>query len=231
MRTDVLENKPEVHESYGLLAISRVTGTPRSLFGSTIRHGDTITLTISEGKVYRDFQRNRYMEGKELIKVEMSQSQFAEAITTMNVGSGVPVTLQHVLGSRKAEPPSVDFKERAKNELKKEMDVLAERIAELAKDAKEILTRKGGPINAAEKKKILDDLMHLKQEVESNIPFAHECFQEAVDETVVQAKAEVDACMTSMRERLGQAVLDGKMEVPSLDGFKYSEKAVTKGGG
>ena len=219
MKKDSLNSEPEVHESYGLLSFTRTTGTPRALFGSTIRHGDTVRLTISEGQVYRDFQRNRYMDGKELIEVEMSAAQFAEAITTMNVGVGVPVTLQHVMGSRKSAPPSVDFKERAKTELKEEMSVLAERIEELAKDAKEILTRKGGPINAAEKKKILDDLMQLKQEVESNIPFAHECFQEAVEETVVQAKAEVDACMTAMRERLGQAVLDGKMEVPLLDGF------------
>jgi len=208
---------PETHESYGLLSLSRVTGTPRALFGSTIQHGDTIQLSISEGKVCRQYQKNNYMDTKQLIEVEMSVSQFAEAITTLNVGCGVPVTLRRVAGKQIVEPPSVDFKERAKNELKDEMGELAGRIETLSKDAKEILERKGTPIKAEEKKKILDDLYALVTEVRSNIPFAHECFQDAVDETVVQAKAEVDACLTTMRERLGQQVLDGKISVPLLD--------------
>jgi hypothetical protein len=208
---------PETHESYGLLSLSRVTGTPRALFGSTIQHGDTIQLSISKGELTRSYQQNRYMDREELIEVEMSAAQFAEAITTLNVGCGVPVTLRRVAGKQIAEPPSVDFKERAKNELKEEMGELAKRIDTLAKDAKEILERKGAPIKAEEKKKILDDLYALVTEVRSNIPFAHECFQGAVDETVVHAKAEVDACLTTMRERLGQQVLDGKISVPLLD--------------
>ena len=217
MRKDHINQEAETHPSYALLSLSRTTGTPRSLFGSTIRHGDTIVLTISEGKVYRDFQKNRYHSGKDFIEVEMSGSQFAEAITTMNVGCGVPVTLRHVNGQDMPQPPAVDFKERAKSELKAEMGELAERIDELSKDAVAILSRKGTPIKADEKEKILKDLMFLVQEVRSNIPFAHECFEEAVEETVVHAKAEVDSCLTAMRERLGQAVLDKKIEVPLLD--------------
>jgi ElaB/YqjD/DUF883 family membrane-anchored ribosome-binding protein len=217
MRKDHINDTPETHESYALLSISRCTGTARSLFGSTIRHGDTIRLSIDEGKVYRDFQKNRYHNGKSFIEVEMSSAQFAEAITTLNVGCGVPVTLKYLDGKQMAEPPSVDLKERAKNELKEEMGELAERIDELSKDAKEILTRKGSPIKADEKEKLLKDLLFLVQEVRSNIPFAQECFQEAVEEVVVQAKAEVDSCLTTMRERLGQQVLDGKIEVPLLD--------------
>ena len=217
MRKDSLHSEPETHESFDLLSLSRCHGTPRSLFGSTIKHGDTITLSISEGKLYRDFQRNRYHNGQGFIEVEMSQSQFAEAITTLNVGCGVPVTIRHVAGKRMEEPPAVDFKERAKNELNSEMGELAERIDELSKDAKEILTRKGSPIKADEKEKLLKDLMFLVQEVRSNIPFAHECFQEAVEETVTHAKAEVDACLTSYRERLGQAALDHQIEVPMLE--------------
>ena len=221
MRKDSINDKPEEHESYGLLQISRIQGTPRPLFGSTIRHGDTIMLSIDRGKVYRDFQRNRYHSGQSLIQVEMSAAQFAEAITTLNVGCGVPVTLRRMAGVEQiADPPSVDFKERAKSELKAEMGELAERIEELAKDAREILTRKGTTIKADERKKLLDDLNFLTAEVSSNIPFAHECFQEAVDETVVQAKAEVDSCMTAMREKLGQAVLDGKVEIPLLGDMK-----------
>lgn len=223
MRKSFNDIQSETHESYGLVKFSRTSGTPRSLFGSTIKHSDTIRLTISEGKVHRDFQKNYYMDGKELIEVEMSSAQFAELITTLNCGSGVPATLIHHGGKKMADPPEVDFKERAKTELKEEMKVLGERIEELAKDAKEILTRKGAPIKADEKAKILQDLMLIVQEVKSNIPFAHECFQGAVDETVVEAKAEIDNCMTTMRERLGQAVLDNKIQIPLLESKENNE--------
>lgn len=217
MRKNVMDEKPETHESHGILSFSRVTGTPRTLFGSTIKHGNTIVLSISKCHTYRDFQKSRYHDAEQLIEVEMSASQYAEALTTMNVGCGVPVTLRRVDGERMEDPPDVDFKERAKSELKSEMGELAERIDELAKDAKEIL-KKSGTIKAGEKDKLLKDLMLLVQEVRSNIPFAHECFEEAVEETVTEAKATLDAFTTSVRERLGQTVIDNKIEVPLLDG-------------
>lgn len=224
MRENILDKEAEKHESYGLLAISRTQGTPRSLFGSSIKHGDTIVLSISEAEVKRQYQKNWYHSKKELIEVEMSASQFAEAITTLNCGVGTPVTLKMVAGKTIAEPPDVDFKEIVKAELKSEMGELAERINELSKDAKEILERKGKPITASEKEKLLKDIMHLSQEVRSNIPFAHECFQEAVDQTVVEAKAEVDACFSAVREKLGQAVLDGKIEISLLEEYTKVEE-------
>jgi len=220
-----INQKPETHESYGLLSISRTTGTPRPLFGTTIRHGNTIVLNISEAQLYRDFQKNRYRDSKTLIEVEMSPIQFAEAITSMNIGCGVPVTLRRTQDNHKiADPPEVNFQERAKSELKNEMGELAERVEELSKDAKEILS-KSGTIKAGERDKILKDLMFLVQEIRSNIPFAHECFQEAVEETVTEAKATVDAALVTMREKLGQQVLEHNLDLPKLiENSKDKEK-------
>ena len=165
--------------------------------------------------------------GKEtLVEVYMSASQFADSITSMNVGDGVPVTIQFVKGDKwdekkrqfRADPPEVDFKTKAQGELKAEMGEIAERIEELSKDAKEILERKGTTIKAGEKEKLLKDIMFLAQEVRSNIPFAHECFTEAVERTVTEAKAEVDATYQSARERLGDKVIaEHKIEMPLLE--------------
>jgi hypothetical protein len=216
MRKDFVNQVPETHESYGLISISRTQGSSRSLFGSNIKHSDTIRLTISEAGVYRDYQQNRYHPNKELIEVEMSSSQFAEAMTSLNVGTGVPVTLRYVTGTRKEDPPDIDFKARAKNELQEEMKELAEKIETLSKDANDILSGTGA-IKASDKKKMLQDIMFLVQEVRSNIPFAHECFQRSVNETVVQAKAEVDNCLTIMKEKLGDKYIQGQIQVPMLD--------------
>ena len=219
----------EKHESYGMLGFSRVTiNPPTNLFGSSIKHGNLITLRIHQAERRRDYQRDWISAGERLIEIQMSASQFADAITSMNIGDGVPVTIEYVKGDTwdkdkrqfRDSPPEVDFKTKAQGELKSEMEEMAERINELSKDAKEILERKGTTIKAGEKEKLLRDLEYLVQEVRSNIPFAHQCFTEAVEKTVTEAKGEIDATYQTMRERLGdKALAEHKhdIEVPLLD--------------
>ena len=96
------------------------------------------------------------------------------------------------------------------------MSDLSTRLDELKKDSEEILTRKE-PIKAADRKKLLDDLRMLEQEIRSNIPFVHECFNKSVDKTVTEAKGEIDATFQTVRERLGDAAIAGKIEVPMLE--------------
>ena len=63
-----------------------------ALFGSSIKHKDTIRLEISHGELERGLNHDWYHANKCIVECEMSQSQFAEAITSMNMGDGVPVT-------------------------------------------------------------------------------------------------------------------------------------------
>jgi len=226
MREDIFKQESEKHESYGVLGFSRVTTSPPvNLFGSSIKHGNLICMRVKTAKRNRSYQKDWIMGDETLIEINMSASQFADAITSMNVGDGVPVTISYVKGDTWDEkkrqyrdaPPEVDFKVKAQGELKAEMKEIAERIDELAKDAKEILERKGTTIKAGEKEKLLKDLTFLVQEVRSNIPFAHECFTEAVERTVIEAKAEVDATYQTMRECLGDKVIaEHKIEIPVL---------------
>jgi len=220
MRKNILDEIPEEHESYGMLGFSRTSvNPPIALFGSSIKHGNIICMIVKEAKISRNYQKNWIHGGKNLIEIEMSASQFAEAISSMNIGDGIPVTVKYVKGDeqKREPPPEKDFKKTAQGELKSEMKEIGERIEELSKDAKEILERKGTQIKAGEKEKLLRDIMFLLQEVRSNIPFAHECFQEAVDKTVTEAKVEIDTCFTTMREKIGQKALDGKIEIPLLE--------------
>lgn len=228
MKNDMINDEAEIHESYGVLSFSRVTTSPpASLFGSSIKHGNIIQMTVKTAERRRDYQRDWIMGKERLIEVSMSASQFADVITSMNIGDGVPVTIEYVKGDvwdekkrqYRANPPEMDFKTKAQGELKAEMGEIAERIDELSKDAKEILERKGKPISASEKEKLLKDLLYLAQEVRSNIPFAHECFTRAVEKTVTEAKSEVDATYQTVRERLGdKAIAEHKIEMPILEG-------------
>lgn len=226
MRKDVFNEPSEEHESYGVLEISRVTCTPPNpLFGSSIKHGNLIVMQIKKADRRREFQKDFIMGKDTLVEIQMSASQFADAITSLNIGQGTPVTINFVKGDKWDEtkrrfrepPPETDFKAQAQGELNDEMKVIGERILELAKDAKEILKRKGSTIKVDEKEKLFNDLMFIVQEIQNNIPFAHHCFTEAVERTVTEARAELDAAYQTARERLGDKALQAhKMDVPLL---------------
>ena len=228
MRKNLLNIEPEKHESYGLVSIARQTTHPAMpLFGSSVKHGNLICLKISKGRKYRNFQTDNYMSDGTLIEVLMSPTQFAEAITSFNVGEGVPCTIRHVVGDkfdqenrRYRKPcPEVNFRKQATDELKEEMSELTERIKELSVNTEEILTRKA-PIKASERDELLSNLRMVIQEIESNIPFVNECFNRSVNKAVVEAKGEIESTYQNMREKLGDKVLEGKIELPLLDAPK-----------
>ena len=94
---NLFENKDK-HESYGMLQFSRVSGGAKALFGSSIQHKDTIVMRLKEGEVSRELNSDYFFGENEIVECEMSYSQFAEAITSMNMGTGVPVTIRYIQG-------------------------------------------------------------------------------------------------------------------------------------
>jgi hypothetical protein len=215
---DNMNQEPETHESYGIISISRVSSQPPvNLFGSSIRHGHYITLKISTARKRRDFQKDRYNSVERLIEVDLSATQFANVITSFNVGDGVPCTLNYVKGDKgyhREKCPEINFKQQATKELKEEMADLGKRLDNLKKDSVEILNGKGA-IKVADRKKLLEDLRMIDQEIRSNIPYVHECFNESVETTITEAKGEIDATFQTIRERLGDSAI--KIEVPMLE--------------
>jgi len=104
-----MERTQEKHESYGLVGFSRTThgggGDGANLFGCSIKHNHTIVLKIKRATKERSLHDDRYYGGETLIEVEMSPNQFAEAITSMNIGDGMPCTIRYVGRQRMAECP------------------------------------------------------------------------------------------------------------------------------
>ena len=92
-----MEEKIE-HESFGMLQISRVSGESGNLFGSSIQHQHFIEMRICPGHKSRDLYQD-WIGSSMLpyITINMSNSQFAEAITGLNLGSGTPVTLKSMI--------------------------------------------------------------------------------------------------------------------------------------
>ncbi|MGX1195816.1 hypothetical protein [Metabacillus sp. SLBN-84] len=198
----------EVHESYGMLRISRSSGHDKILFGSSIPHHNTILLSIHPGVIERGLNHDHYYSRqKPYIEIEMSQSQFAEAITSMNMGSGVPVTIREKDGQIMDNPDYINKRMQFEQEFKQKMQTMEARISRLTESTEEMLANKKS-LTKSDRNAILNELNALKRELASNIPFIATSFGEQMDKTAQEAKAEVEAFTINKLNQLGMEKLD-----------------------
>ena len=132
--------------------------------------------------------------GRPYIRVAFSPAQFAELITSMNIGSGVPCTIRRIGGERVESIPDemhVNELDRQKDSFKKQMKELSENLHKAQNRIKELLALP--KLNKEQKTELQNVLYKGIQDIDSNIPFYMEMFDEATDNIVQEAKAEIDA--------------------------------------
>ena len=133
----------EKHPSYGMLLFSRRSGGTTPLFGSSIQHKDIIALTLKHGEVSRLLNSDKYFGDKVIAEVEMSYSQFAEAITSLNVGDGVPVTIRYTeKDGYVKERPFVDKRKQFETEFSEHLDEVKSGLDDTIRNVKEIFDAK-----------------------------------------------------------------------------------------
>ena len=188
----MLENRDK-HESYGMLQFSRTSGGATPLFGSSIQHKDTIKMYLREGEVARELNRDYYFGRNEIVECEMSYSQFAEAITSMNMGTGVPVTIRYIQGKGRIDDcPFTDKKKQFEHEFKDSLKKANEKVNNLLSSVKTMFEEKKS-FTKKDKDEILNMIHHLSMEVNGNREFIYEQFNEQMDKTTLEAKGEIEA--------------------------------------
>lgn len=193
------EEEREEHPSYGMVRFSRCQGNPGRLFGSSLRtHESYVTLSVGSGERIHSSGYDRYfgsMRG-EFIEVDLSAAQFAELLTTMNVGAGVPCTIRRFNGKKIENPPETQVEvEKIRTAFKRDMKNLASRCKSDVKAVQEILDKKN--LTKADREEILNKVNRIMMNVESDTPFMLSQFEEATEKVVQHAKAEVDAFATA----------------------------------
>ena len=195
------------HPSYGMLAFSRRSGGKNTLFGSSIEHNNVITLTLRHGEITRGLNSDWYYGDKVIAEVEMSYAQFAEAITSMNMGSGVPVTIRWTeKDGRMPECNFINKTKQFKDEFSEKMDKANLEMKGLITEAEELFSGKKN-ISQADRKNILSKLFSIQAEVSGNAKFAYECFTEQMNKTVMEAKGEIEAFCQNKINSIAQAAL------------------------
>lgn len=210
----------EKHESYGMLQFSRMTSSHgRPLFGSSIQHKDTIIMTLKEGEVLRHLNNDYYFGSKEIVQVEMSYSQFAEVITAMNIGTGVPVTINYIQGKGSMEKcPFVDKKQQYEEEFAEHLEDIKKDANDIIREVKEIFEKKS--IGKGDKEEILKKLQRLETQIGSNTEFIYKQFNEQMEKTVTESKGEIEAFCQNKLNSIALAALSehhevfGKLENP-----------------
>jgi len=214
-----MENETRrTHPSYGKIAFTRTNSNGADFFGSELRQDNYISMEIRNAEIIRDLSSDKYWpDGPPLIQVRMSSGQFAELITSMNVGSGVCCTIERLNGKKVEEyQPQESRKEFVHNEFKLRMKEFANQLTEKQKQAKELINKK---TLSKEDMRLLNNYIEwLSQEVSSNIPYFAERFQQTMDTVVHEAKLEVENAIqhkittTGLNELYKQNMLlsDGK---------------------
>lgn len=225
----------ERHPSYGMIRVSRGTNGQRALFGSSILHNNVITIMLYEASVERDLHFDAIMDEGLIAEIEMSQSQFADMITSMNMGGGTPCTIRWLRGKgRAAECPFIDKRMQFEAELSENIEKANEKANKLVKTAQELLS-KPKPMTRAEKDGLMNALNRLSMEINSNREFIYSAFNEQMENTVKEAKGEVEAFMQDRILRAaGVKLEESGLHLVDLDrdtGITLPEDAVRKDGG
>ena len=194
------------HESFGQIQFNRVNGHAR-FYGSELEQRNYISLEIHRSEMIRDLMDERYYPNEQIIRVRMSSGQFSELITSMNLGTGVPCTIERVLGKKQEPLPIIENKkDQVNREFKNRMKLFGDTIIENKNKALDIVKKK------SLSKQDIHDISHLLNwiitEVESNIPFFAECFQETTDKVVNEAKIEIENALLHKVNSLGLLALN-----------------------
>lgn len=208
----------ETHPSYGMLGFKRTSGSKgKPLFGSSIQHRDTIVMTLKHGELGRHLNSDIYFGKGIIAQVEMSYSQFAEAITAMNVGDGVPVTIKFTEKDGEIQKsPFVSKKEQFEQEFSCHLDDIKKEVVSTIDEVQEIFNKKS--IGKGDREEILQKLNHLAMQIGSNTEFVYKQFNEQMDKTVMEAKGEIEAfCQNKINSIASAALVEHKDDVLKME--------------
>jgi hypothetical protein len=200
------EEEIQTHPAYAQIRFTRTTGRAR-FYGSELEQDHYITMEIQRSEITRSLTDDRFFaSGLPIIKLRLSSGQFAELITSLNVGQGVPCTLEMVNGVPVEKLPEVENrKEFVHRKFSERMEQFAKALHAKQRRVKELSAKK---TLSKDDQSELNRLMEwLTMEVVSNIPFFVECFQETTDKVVLEAKMEVENAIMHKVTSLGMKQL------------------------
>lgn len=206
------------HPSYGTLLFNRVYGGKTPLFGSSIKHSNVITMELRHADITRELNRDDIFGGKPIVKVEMSYSQFAEAITSFGQGTGIPVTIRYT--EKDGKIPPCDFvskREQFTDEFKGKTKNAMNESQQLIQDVTDLFSQKKA-LTKADKEAVISKLRKLSMDLGCNLDFIADQFNKQMDKTVMEAKGEIESfCQNKINAIASAALVEHRDEILKLE--------------
>lgn len=172
-----------------------------------------IVLTIYEGQLSRQHTSDFHGATNRMPVVElaMSELQYAQLISTMNIGFGIPATFQY-----RPEPgakaihvempdPAKTTEEKFSADIKASAKEAADAAREVTAALRELL--KGKTINKGSVQAVLEKAEAVQRELTSSLPFIMQRADEDIGDRAARAKVEVAAYARNLVEGLGLQAL------------------------
>lgn len=197
----LLEDTRETHPAYGMILATHVTGAA-TLAGSDFKHQNYIAIEVRRGHLSSNLSNDRWHGDQSVVRLSLSEAQWATFVSAMNVGFGVPCTLEWTEkdGSIPRIEPLSDRAQMFKGEVKQTMQ--------------DALDKMQAAYDAAPTKKLRETIASAMQEIRSNVSFVEDQFAEHMEKTVERAKIEVNAYVTNAVHRAGlQALSQGDIQL------------------
>lgn len=202
----VATNEEVVYENVGTIQASRIYGGGGDrLVGSTVPCDTRIRLRIAEGSVHCDeFNKEVFRSKAGIVEVEMTQMQWAELITSLNMGDGQPCTITTRNRSRvKQEYVSQSVADYYDGRLQRNFKKVTADYRELFEDAKDILENKK-TITKADREKIIGAYSRVERFMGDSAPFMEKLFKEDLDKhstaAAIQFKVDMERIVSTLSE-------------------------------
>jgi len=138
-----MEHESLSHESFGQIQFNRSNANGTHFYGSELPQDHYISMEVHHSEIHRELTQDRYYNRGQILRIRMSSGQFAEMLTSMNCGSGVPCTIERIEGKKIAELPMQESrKEFVHRKFEDRMKMFGDTIRERQNKAKELVKKK-----------------------------------------------------------------------------------------
>lgn len=207
------------HPSWGMIGFYHTQGGERQLFGSDVSNHNTIRLAIKHARKHRELGRDWTMGDDMICEVELSSLQFAELLTNMNVGDGVPCTIRYTNNDGyikyQEEQSKIDVIYKERDDI---VDKASSSLREVEGALRELIDNKKIP------KTVGGELLHklstaLSDLEGNNFEFYKRQATEEIDKMVVEAKSQISEYVAAKIYSVGlETLLNGADIAPKLNG-------------
>jgi hypothetical protein len=208
----------EHHPSYGLVRFSHVSSNRTAMVGSRAFHSRLISIEVDKSYLHRSAGGigESWMGDATIVRAFITYSQFAELISSMNQGSGVPCTLSSVMNERMPEPPlpeafAARFKKRvmdATAKMRNEVKGLLDFVTDIRDENRSV--------NKKDLTKIVAMATSLVQQTEQNVPYVVTQAEEVMIDMTQKARDEINhlANQTLYERGLQSTFNDSPIQLP-----------------